>query len=477
MTGRDLILSDQCDDNDVLTLMGKCAVIHRRPSTNDVMPDALRDTAWVSRYSIAFEGTGPVLMPYDGENQPWPELDKEEEKEEEKEEPSKVTATSTASEAEVKNLQPDIDVEAGEAKGKGRRDIYRHRVSSLEQDNGMTDESSWDEQGSDTQTSDDDGKAKGKINIGPDHQVEVPQFREGQQVVSRKPQLTWKREQGKSINIDNYLQQASDILLEYLEKNDLLPEEPYFPLPHEEMETFLREHQITSMSLSNLSTGSSMSEPKNKLTRECKIDSLLELLHSKEYNAEEALKVVRQAPQDYVTSWTRAERQHFNRGFRRYSGSLRMIPTDSLEGKNFKDVVDYHYRFKIPDQFRRYQDRKREHAIRMMHIIESRKNDENSVREESRSRVSATDVSDDSRTTDWYVQCAVYVVVVLYESNKQLTIFTGQRPQSLMWWAWWRIVEQMPRSFLWTYNKQLGLIRCHRYAEQSSLWIVDQWQT
>jgi len=41
-------------------------------------------------------------------------------------------------------------------------------------------------------------------------------------------------------------------------------------------------------------------------------------------------------------------------------------------------VVDYHYRFKIPDQFRRYQDKKREQAVRMMECIEARRHQDSS---------------------------------------------------------------------------------------------------
>jgi len=49
-----------------------------------------------------------------------------------------------------------------------------------------------------------------------------------------------------------------------------------------------------------------------------------------------------------------------------------MIAKD-VNSKNFKDVVDYHYRFKIPDQFRRYQEKKREQAKRMLDVVEARR--------------------------------------------------------------------------------------------------------
>mmetsp|Transcript_24204 Transcript_24204/g.35860 ORF Transcript_24204/g.35860 Transcript_24204/m.35860 type:complete len:251 (+) Transcript_24204:44-796(+) len=157
------------------------------------------------------------------------------------------------------------------------------------------------------------------------------------------------------------------------------------------------------LTLSNLSTGFSMTNTtQSKLTRECKIDSIIELLHTQDYDIEKAVKKIQLNPQHYITSWTRAERNSFQMGFRRYLGSLRMISTNSLVTKSMKEVVDYYYRFKIPDQFRRYQDKKREHAVRMMQIIENRRK-ENSVvtpRDDQR-RQNAPTSSNGKSATDW----------------------------------------------------------------------------
>jgi hypothetical protein len=73
MADRDLILSDQADDNDVLTILGKCTVLMRRPSEDDPIPDLPLGT-FVSRYSISFGETprSAVLTPFVGENDPWP---------------------------------------------------------------------------------------------------------------------------------------------------------------------------------------------------------------------------------------------------------------------------------------------------------------------------------------------------------------------------------------------------------------------
>ena len=74
-----------------------------------------------------------------------------------------------------------------------------------------------------------------------------------------------------------------------------------------------------------------------------------------------------------MTVWSTDEKDIFGSGFRRYSGSLRMIAKSIAPTKEFKDVVDYYYRFKIPDQFRRLTDMKREQAVRIMECIETRR--------------------------------------------------------------------------------------------------------
>ena len=69
------------------------------------------------------------------------------------------------------------------------------------------------------------------------------------------------------------------------------------------------------------------------------------------------------------------EQEQFNNGFHEHQNSLekinKVIPT-----KNHKEVVDYHYRFKIPDQFKKYRSHKREQAQRMMEKVERRRYDD-----------------------------------------------------------------------------------------------------
>ena len=397
ISNRDLLLSNQYDENDVLTILDKCIVVNRRPGEEIALLDAMRPGVFVSRYSISFGETpgASVLTAYDGENQPWPddvfELDNED-----------------YSDGDKKNHN---DAMAGEAVD--RAPTRPRRTHSFA--DGDTD-GTFEETGSETSEVrlSEGANTKGKIQIGSGHQAKLDSFHLGQQVVSRKPQLMWLRDVGAAADMDKYLERAAEILHDFLAQKRLLTQEPYFPLPEEEMKKFMKEQRLSQMTLSYLSTGSSMTTRRNRLTRECKLDKLIRLLHTNEYKIKDALKIIMSAPQDYVTVWSKTERDLFDSGFRRYSGSLRMIAANSLVSKNFKDVVDFHYRYMIPGQFRRYQDKKREHAVRMMEMIENRRSEGTSInpRDDTRRRVPS-----DSRNgkTDWSKTGVSEVVGVVEE--------------------------------------------------------------
>ena len=107
--------------------------------------------------------------------------------------------------------------------------------------------------------------------------------------------------------------------------------------------------------------------------RECNVDMLLANLHEHKYDPEAAIKSIEWNPDQYLTIWNRQQKELFNSGFRRYYGSLRMIGKGVGRSKGHKDVVDYFYRFKIPEQFCKYKDRKREQAKRILQTVEKRK--------------------------------------------------------------------------------------------------------
>jgi hypothetical protein len=126
--------------------------------------------------------------------------------------------------------------------------------------------------------------------------------------------------------------------------------------------------------LSTICTASALSEKRTDMLREVDADALMRLLHDHSYNAEDALRAIEAAPKKFVTAMTMAQKDVVDSAFRRYAGSFRMVYKALAPVKSLQDVIDYIYRYKIPDQYRLFQETKREAAIRMLESIESRRN-------------------------------------------------------------------------------------------------------
>lgn len=371
MGSHDLVLSNQFDDNDVETILRRCIVITRQPSGEE--PPPLPPDTFLSSYRISFgtadaPGTA-VLTAYDGDNDEWPGIVPEYE--------TLDGEHSTTSRSEVVSLKPIGRRRAVRSPSTLQSSIANEASSSStssDNDSTQSEGSTEYSQEEDIAPETEGSTLIGNISIGPDHQVRVPPFVPGQTVPSRNPTLLWKPGSITQEILDYYLEDASKILNVYMEQNGLVVDDPYAPLPSARVEAMMQaENNGESLTLSRLSTASSLSSTHNKLTRECKIDALLTALNQHNYNPEEALSAVAASPRNYLTIWTKKEKDLFNSVFRRDSGSLRMISKAVAGSKTFKDVVDYHYRFKIPEQFRRYQEKKREQAIRMMECVEHRR--------------------------------------------------------------------------------------------------------
>jgi hypothetical protein len=211
------------------------------------------------------------------------------------------------------------------------------------------------------------------IRVGKEHQVFVPPFVPNQKSVSRHPTMVWKPGMITQQEIDDYLEQATKILTPFLRDFGLTQEEPYCPFPTSRLEELSQSMSWNRLpTLSSVSTVSSLSTKKIDALREVDSDLLLRNLHASNYIVKTAIAAVAASPRDFVTMWSLQEKDVFNAGFRRYAGSLRAI-YKGMGNKDLQDVIDYHYRFKIPDQFRRFQERKREQAVRMLECIETRR--------------------------------------------------------------------------------------------------------
>eukprot|EP00562_Extubocellulus_spinifer_P000605 CAMPEP_0178488820 /NCGR_PEP_ID=MMETSP0696-20121128/10057_1 /TAXON_ID=265572 /ORGANISM="Extubocellulus spinifer, Strain CCMP396" /LENGTH=814 /DNA_ID=CAMNT_0020116601 /DNA_START=367 /DNA_END=2811 /DNA_ORIENTATION=- len=410
MSPRELILGDQADDNEVSTILGKCRVVRRSPLSKQMTEETPAGTdtaatdaasaeeeelplgAYACRYGLTLHpparagAAGTVVFsPYDGED---PGLDAGDDT------GSTVGDTSIAATAKhARGDDRENDPEPANKRrrtgsGAGRTDTDAQssvpdsrRTSEI--DSGKTGSSSSDEEeiANETDTGDtgppatEGSQLHGSIHVGPGHQAVVPPLDKESAIRSRGPKLVWSPSAISEENIDDYLKKAADVLKGYMEKRGL----EIAPTPHiDEFETGVATAATSkkadvSAEGSDAAAGEVAPRKLRVVFRECDIDKLLANLHHNEYDTDAAIKSLESNPDPYLTIWNRQQKELFNSGFRRYYGSLRMIGKGVGRSKGHKDVVDYFYRFKIPEQFCKYKDRKREQAKRILQTVEKRK--------------------------------------------------------------------------------------------------------
>lgn len=356
LSNHDLILSNQTDDNPITSICGEAQVFYRRPES-DGHSSSVPDGIYLCRYSIAFGANtseGKVeVTPFTGDNDEW----------------SDILAATLEPQAVQKTEERQRPSSKKSASSLGSTEDFRSTSTCSTEDSdsialairtGGLDEGTTEQR---------------DIRVGREHQAIVPAFVPNQEVVSRNPTLVWTPNKISQEEMDQFLEQAAQILTPYLRDNKLTHEEPYSPLPPDDMEEMVRARVGEVLpTLCSICTASSLSKKSNNMLRECDGDSILALLHEKGYDVQAALAAIEASPLNFLTAWSLQEKELFNSGFRRFSGSLRTICKGITPSKDFHDVIDYHYRFKIPDQFRRFQEKKREMAVRMLECIETRRN-------------------------------------------------------------------------------------------------------
>lgn len=211
----------------------------------------------------------------------------------------------------------------------------------------------------------------GSIHVGPGHQAFVPPIDRKRATRCRGPTLVWSPGAVSEEEAEKYIERASVILKGFMKANgiDIVPSTSI-----DEFESGISKAALTDQEKARIGDGEEANPRKRKAAfRECDIDVLLDNFHRCNYNTEAALRFVEEAPDMYLTIWNRQLKELFNSGFRRYYGNLRMIGKGLGKYKNSKEVVDYFYRFKIPEQFCKYKDRKREQAKRILQAVERRR--------------------------------------------------------------------------------------------------------
>jgi hypothetical protein len=345
----DLILTSQYDDNVAATICRKVQVIYRRPESDTNLP-TLPKGSYVCRYAIAFGDDTKAqdevqLTPFAGENDNWNEMLMSPRK--------KIRLFGPSSTKECASSSSSSDSDDSSSIHSTTTRVARVDEGTIEQR---------------------------EIRVGSKHQAIVPDSTTDQSVVSRNPSLVWKAREIPKQSLSLFMEQVAAVLFPYLRENRLTQEEPYSPLEWSEMEAVTKATGSNSLpTLSTMCTSSSLSESSTGMLREFDIDAIMEVLHQKEYDTDAALTTIKASPQDFLTVWSMREKEVFNYSFRKHAGSLRMVLKGISSSKSVQDIVDYHYRFKIPDQFRLFQNKNREQAVRMMESIEARRNINSSI--------------------------------------------------------------------------------------------------
>lgn len=257
------------------------------------------------------------------------------------------------------------------------------------------DDMSSDEDPSQTVMQEGEGSTlRGDIGIGPKYQIDIGPYDPNatSSVKSRNPKLVWKPNVTSDDELHRFFVDLALLHNKYLEENNLIIlDEPYTPLRLEEAENLMREKlknttntydaakiMLCGSCMSSASMlGASKSNPsrRNELFRECDADKVLEFLCDHNYNTEEAIEALRSNLYSITTAWNKREREIFDVGYRQVQSSALREISEVLKPttKTLKDVIDYHYRFKITDQYRKYQNRKLEQAIHIVECIDSRR--------------------------------------------------------------------------------------------------------
>ncbi|GMH98327.1 hypothetical protein TrVE_jg12913 [Triparma verrucosa] len=213
---------------------------------------------------------------------------------------------------------------------------------------------------------------KGVINVGHSYQACIPPRVESYESVREEPKMVWDPKiDGKKVG--NFLEKSYKAIESELGG--------FTPHPGSTSNLTSSTPSPSSLFIDNLDSGD--------LILPGDVGVILEVLCKAKGSVEEAVEVVRDRARNVKLSidktatqstaenesdsdvededkeesdkialvWTSREKNLFDAGFKRHSGALRNISL-GLSTKTNRDVIDFHYRFKIPSQYRKYISKK-----------------------------------------------------------------------------------------------------------------------
>ena len=346
MASQDLVLTDQSDDNVVSTILGKIQVIQKKPlaRAGDKSDVNVPKGALICRYDLNFcrfssgkEGM-VKLIPYTDDTS-------------ESDGSFKVgtgNGLKRGSSQDIASSEPVSTDEDGYSSDK-QRVITNYAASYSQLQYPMSPRRVISE-----------GPTVGKIKVGPDYQAVIPPQLDLQKKTSfrgldqreapsqRIPLMVWDPATDEGDAVDGFLDEACALLMNHMQTLEL---KPYHDVNYVESPNNLAEA---------------------KRPREANICCLLTELHECRGDVGKAIKKISANPESYITLWDKDDKEKFDTGFRLYRDSIRMIANTLGDSKSCMDAVDYQYRFKLIENFRRFKMKKREKAEEIMTNVEDR---------------------------------------------------------------------------------------------------------
>lgn len=373
---QELVLTNMVEENDIASIEGTCHIQYMKAGQN--VPSLLHPNTFFCRYKLDIDTVNKTLE--------WENLD----------------TADTDFEMPVEVAGMNIDETDMEMSVKEDYDHLVDEMLSSNSDDDSASASSVEEIFKVTIQEGEGATLRGDIQVGSKYQVKVGPFVNGLTVRSRGPKLIYKANRISNNEMHDFLNKVADVHNSYLCCQGMTMEEPYSPLSQDRAEEIMQENLgYQPLTGSFMSTASMLAGNRSRLLKECSADALLESLADHDFCTNAALEGIKSNLNGITVGWTRPEKSIFDDGFRRHQGALRMIAKAISPTKTIKDVIDYYYRFKIPDQFRKYQDKKREQAVRIVECIETRKHHE-SITLQCVATASTGNNENSAKPTHWY---------------------------------------------------------------------------
>ncbi|KAL9183523.1 hypothetical protein ACHAXT_004379 [Thalassiosira profunda] len=324
MGPHDLVLTDRSDDNSVSTILRKVHVIRSKPLESREMDVEIPKGNYVCRYDLSFSGTleaAAELHPYNG------------------------SRTKFGSDAGTQRRESK-DMEMSDPTSTDDEVVNNHYAATMSPFP-MSPRRVISE-----------GPTVGSIKVGAEHQADIPPKLDLERKTSfrglshppsqRIPTMVWDPATDDDEAVDNFLDRCSSVIVEHLKSIEL---EPFHDVNYVE------------------SPSSSVEE---RRPREASMDLLLTELHDCRGDADKAIQKVAGNPEKYTSVWTKDDKEQYDTGYRTYRESIRMVATLLEDSKSCKDTVDYYYRFKLVENFRRFKRKKRDKSLEVMATVEDR---------------------------------------------------------------------------------------------------------